>query len=828
MRAFTTEVTRVAIAAALMTLTPVVGVEFGPLAAGAAQAETVSSIIVRGNQRMDPETVTSYLTIKAGKPYSAKDIDDSLKALYATELFGDVKIERQGGALVVTVTESPLLNKVAFEGNKRLTDEQLGTVIESKARGFLSKSRVQSDVQHLLEVYRRQGRFRASVEPKIIELPQGRVNLVFEVDEGDKTAVQRISFVGNHAYSEGRLRDIIKTRETGLLGFIRTTDTYDSDRLEKDQDNLRKFYLRNGYADVKIVAANADLDRERNEFIVTFTIDEGDQYKVGSVDVESSIAQLDPAALKGAVHSHSGDVYSSEDVDKSIEDITAVASRAGLPFTEVRPRAARDYASKTINVTYYVEEGTHVYVDRINVRGNTRTRDYVIRREFDVLEGDAYNKALISKAERRLNRLGFFKNVKVTTEQVAPDRVAINVEVEEQSTGEISFGAGYSTTDGVIGDVSISERNFMGRGQFAKAGFQIGKYTKGVSLSFTEPYFLDRRVSAGIELYAQRLAQTYYRPYQQDMYGGAIRFGVPITEDFTVGPTYSLYYRKITLSGTQVDGNWDNGEAALSYKLFVDPGFNGGQQTTLPCASAGKCSRSVITSMPGFALVYNTVDNIQMPHSGIYAKLQNDVAGLGGDSSFLRNTLDVRYYHDVYADWGLIGALKLKAGNIVGLGKKVDIIDNFFIGGETIRGFADSGLGPRDLSKVTSISSGSVFSANEALGARTYIAGTAEVSAPVPGTPEEFGLYYSLFADAGTVFNLDKSALPAGYVKTKNCPASGVVGCYVDDAAIRSSVGFGILWKSPFGPIRGDFGFALTKAQGDVTQIFRFSGGTQF
>ncbi|MDR3497175.1 MAG: outer membrane protein assembly factor BamA [Ancalomicrobiaceae bacterium] len=808
-----------------MTLSPVVGVEFGPLAVGTAQAETISSIIVRGNQRMDPETVRSYLTIKPGKPYSSKDIDDSLKALYATELFGDVKIERQGGALVVTVTESPLLNKVVFEGNKRLTDEQLGTVIESKTRGFLSKSRVQSDVQRLLEVYRRQGRFRATVEPKVIELPQGRVNLVFEIDEGDKTAVQRISFVGNHAFSEGRLRDIIKTRETGLLGFIRTTDTYDSDRLAQDQENLRKFYLRNGYADVKIVAANADLDRERNQFIVTFSIEEGDQYKIGNVNVESAIPQLESTSLQSSLRTRSGDIYSSEDIDKSVEDITALASRSGLPFTEVRPRATRDYASKTINLTYYVEEGAHVYVDRINVRGNTRTRDYVIRREFDVLEGDAYNKALISKAERRLNRLGFFKNVKVTTEQVAPDRVAINVDVEEMSTGEISFGAGYSTTDGVIGDVSITERNFMGRGQFAKAGVQFGRYTKGISLSFTEPYFLDRRVSAGIDLYAQRLAETYYRPYSQEMYGGAIRFGVPITEDFTVGPTYSLYYRKITLSGNQVDGDWSNGEASLAYKLFVDPGFSGTQTTALPCAQAGvTCSRSVVTSMPGFALVYNTIDNIQFPHSGIYAKLQTDVAGLGGDSSFLRNTLDARYYRELYADWNLIGVLKLKAGNITGLGKKIDIIDNFFIGGETIRGFADSGLGPRDISKVNV--GGTNYAANEALGARTYVAGSAEVNAPVPGTPEEFGLYYSLFADAGTVFNFDKSTLPAGYVKSKNCaPGSS---CYTDDSTIRTSVGVGVLWKSPFGPLRADFGFALTKGEGDVTQIFRFSGGTQF
>jgi outer membrane protein insertion porin family len=398
MRAFTTEVTKVALAAALMTLSPVVGMDFGVLAVGQARADVVSTIIVRGNQRMDPETVRSYLTIKPGKPFSGKDIDDSLKALYATELFGDVKIERQGGSLVVTVTESALINKVSFEGNKRLTDEQLNTVIESKSRGFMSKSRVQSDVQRLLEVYRRAGRYRASVEPKVIELPQGRVNLVYEINEGDKTGVTRISFVGNHSFSEGRLRDIVKTRESGFLGFIRTTDTYDPDRIQQDQDVLRKFYLRNGFADVRVIAANADLDRDRNTFDVTFTIEEGDQYAIGDVDVQSSLTTVDAGALKSAVRTRSGDVYNSEEVDKSIEDMTAVAGRQGYAFTGVRTRAVRDYAAKKINLTYYVEEGSHVYVERINVRGNTRTRDYVIRREFDLLEGDAYNKALAQSA----------------------------------------------------------------------------------------------------------------------------------------------------------------------------------------------------------------------------------------------------------------------------------------------------------------------------------------------------------------------------------------------------------------------------------------------
>ncbi len=818
--------------AILLALTPVVGVELGIVSVEQAYADEVSSIVVHGNERMDPETVRSYLTIKPGKSFTSKDVDDSLKALYATELFGDVKIERQGGSLVVTVSESPLVNKVQFEGNKRLTDEQLSTVIETKPRGFLSKSRVQSDVQRLLEVYRRSGRFRASIEPKIINLPQGRVNLVFEIDEGDKTAVSRISFVGNHSFSSDRLRDLIKTRETGYLGFIRTTDTYDSDRLDQDQDTLKKFYLRNGFADVHIVAANADLDRERNIFLVTFTIDEGSQYTLGDVDLQSSLpAAVDVNALKGALHTHPGDLYNSEDIDKSIEDITAVAARAGYAFADVRPRAIRDYAAKKISLTYYVEEGTHVYINRINVVGNTRTRDYVIRREFDVLEGDPYNKALVSKAERRLNRLGFFKSVKVTTEQAGPDKVDINVTVEEQSTGELSFGAGYSTTDGVIGDITLSERNLLGRGQYIKAGVQLGQYQSGVNFSFTEPYFLDRRVSAGIDLYQQTLKQTYYRPYQEITYGGTVRFGLPITEDLAIGPSWSLSSRKITLSGSSVDGDYSNGEASLAYKLFVDPGAmpyvgapvnlsNGTTGTPyypLACGTAGGCSRTQFISSPGVNVVYNTIDNIQFPRSGVYVKWQNDVAGAGGDVSYFRTTLDARYYHELYADWGLIGALKFRGGQMYDIGKPIALIDNFFIGGETIRGFAPSGVGARDISVINQ--GGQSYNSNEALGSKTYAVGTAEVNAPFPGTPEEFGLYYSVFTDVGTAFGVDKASLPSSFVKGTN---------YLDSAQLRASVGVGVVWKSPFGPIRADFGFPVLKARGDQTEIFRFSGGTQF
>lgn len=782
MSSFATTMKKTALAAVLLTVAPVVG---GGDVFGVSVAK--ADVIVRGNKRIETETIRAYV-IQNSK---GGDTDAVLKALYATDLFSDVRVSREGGNTVVTVTESPQINKIAFEGNKRITDEQLKGIIQTKSRGFMSKNDVQSDVQRLLEAYRRNGRYRAQVVPKVIELPDNRVNLVYEIDEGDKTAVTRITFSGNKAYSSGRLSDVVKTRETGLLGWLRSTDTYDPDRLQQDQEALRKFYMKNGYADARIVSATADLDRERNVFFVGFTVDEGEQYTYGDVDVQSSLAGIDSAKLFSSVGTRSGGVYSSEEVEKTMEELSLAATRAGYPFAQVRPRAYRDYQKHTISITYYVEEGPRVYVERINVRGNDRTRDYVVRREFDMAEGDAFNKALVSKAERRLNRLGFFKSVKVTQEQgSAPDKVVVNVDVEEQATGEIGFGAGYSTADGVIGDVSFSEKNFLGRGQYLKASVQYGQHTRGYQFSFTEPYFLGYRVSAGFDVYQKQMLKTSYRNFEQKDTGGTLRFGLPITENLTFGVSYNLNQQELKLTSSQA-----NGEASLAYRYYV-------------CGAAvGKLSRTRITSAPGLSLVYNSLDNVQFPRDGIYAKWTEEFAGAGGDAKFVRSQFDARYYREVWADWGVVGMVRARAGNISGLGQKVELIDNFFQGGETIRGFASQGYGPRD--NVT----------KEALGGRNYWTATAEVSMPMPGTPDEFGLYVSAFADAGQLWSLDKGSLP---------PTSAGVFEPIDDNKVRASVGVGLMWRSPFGPLRADFGFPVSKSKYDETQVFRFSGGTTF
>ena len=821
MSSFTKVMKKTALAAAMLTVVPVAGVGGDVFGVSVARADTVSQVVVRGNTRVEAETVRSYVAVKPGKSFSAQDVDSSLKALYSTDLFADVKIGREGGALVVTVVEAPMINKIAFEGNKRIQDEQLKGVVQSRSRGFMSKTRVQSDVQRLLEAYRRNGRFRAQVEAKVISLPDNRVNLVYEIDEGDKTAVSRIGFVGNKAYSSGRLRDVVKTRETGLLGWLRTTDTYDPERLQSDQELVRRFYMKNGYADMRVVSATADLDRERNTFFVSFTVDEGEQYTFGDIDVQTSLAKLDVNGLKSAVGTREGNVYSAEEVEKTMEALTLEASRQGYAFAQVRPRAQRDYANRRITITYYVEEGQRVYVERINVRGNDRTRDYVIRREFDMSEGDAYSKVLANKAERRLSRLGFFKSAKVSAEQgSAPDKVVVNVDVEEQATGEIGFGVGYSTSDGILGDVSFSERNFLGRGQFLKAGITHGQYQRGYNFSFTEPYFLGYRVSAGFDIYQKQYLQSSYRNYEEKNTGGTLRFGLPITENLTFGVAYTLNRQEIGIATSQTDGDYTNGEASLAYLRFTCATYPG-----TPCADY---SRTRLTSIPSISFVYNTLDNMQMPRDGIYAKLQQEYAGAGGDARFVRTTFDGRIYKELPGDWGIIGMARLKAGNITAFGgQSVELFDNFFLGGETIRGFAPLGIGPRDISQVTQ--AGTVYTLNSALGGKNYIAGTLEASTPFPGTPEEFGLYLSAFTDAGMLWGVDKKSVPAvgTAIPCTSGPNCGTFN-YVDSMKLRASVGIGLMWKSPFGPLRGDFAVPVAKDKYDQTQIFRFSGGTQF
>src|SRR5580704_5067502 len=478
----------------------------------------------------------------------AQNIDDAYKALYATGLFQDVHISQSGGRILVTLVENPVINKIAFEGNRKVKEDQLKLEIQSKERGTLSRATVQSDVQRLVDVYRRGGRFDVRIDPKIIELPNSRVDLVFEITEGEKTDVKTIQFVGNRVYSAYRLKDEIKTVETGLLAFLQTTNIYDPDRLEADRELLRRFYLKHGYIDVRIVAAVGEYDPAQQGFVITFTIDEGEQYRIGSVDVRSKIAALSPGLLEPRLRMSPGDVYNAEAIEKSVEDMTIEAARQGFAFATVRPGADRNSQGRTINLFFTVDEGQRTYIERINIRGNSKTRDYVVRREFDVAEGDAYNRALINRAERRLKNLNYFKTVKITTEPgSAPDRVVLDVNVEDQSTGEVSLSGGYSTSDGALAEASIGERNLFGLGLASKLSVTYGQFSKGATFSFVEPYLLGYRLALGVDLYGKQQLPTNFISYQTDTLGGNVRLGFALREDTSFQLRYSIYRQQIVL-----------------------------------------------------------------------------------------------------------------------------------------------------------------------------------------------------------------------------------------------------------------------------------------
>ncbi|HXS76985.1 MAG TPA: outer membrane protein assembly factor BamA, partial [Terracidiphilus sp.] len=557
----------------------------------AAVAQTASSIVVEGSRRVEADTIRSYFKPGPGGRIGPEQEDEALKALIATGLFSDVRINHAGGRIVVTVVENPVINRVAFEGNKKAKDEQLSAEVQSKPRGTLSRPTVQADVQRIIEIYHRTGRFDVSVDPKIIELPNNRVDLVFEIREGDKTGIKDIRFVGTKAYSSSRLKEVVKTSESNILSFLQTTDIYDPDRVEADRDLLRRFYLKHGYADVRIVSAIGEYDPAKKGFVVTYTIDEGAQYRVGTVEVISNVHAIDPAGLRSQLKLGQGSVYNADLVEKTVEAMTIQAARQGYAFANVRPRGDRNFETKTINLAFVVEEGARAYIERINIRGNTRTRDYVIRREFDLGEGDAYNRALIDRAERRLKNLNYFKTVKITNEPgSAPDRVVINVDVEEQPTGEFSISGGYSTADGLIGEVSVADRNLMGRGNYAKASVSYGQYVRGFDLTFVEPFLFGYRMAGGIDLFARQNFRSSYVSYDSQTVGTNLRLGFALTEEIAFQPRYSFYQQKITLP-IQYNNCQFSSNALINGGLGVTPAneANGSDTNVLANGPFGGC-----------------------------------------------------------------------------------------------------------------------------------------------------------------------------------------------------------------------------------------------
>jgi len=752
------------------------------LAVPAAHAEAVliQKVVVQGNQRIEAATVLSYLAVQPGEKATTAQVDASLKALFATGLFADVTIEQDGGTLIVKVVENPIINRVLFEGNKRLKEEDLAKEVQLLPRTVYTRAKVQSDVQRIVELYRRAGRYASTVEPKLIQLEQNRVNLVFEITEGPKTGVRRINFIGNDLFSDATLRDTLSTKETRWWRFLTQNDSYDQDRLTYDREVLRRFYLSRGYADFRVISAVADLTPDGKDFFITFTVEEGEQYRFGDVDVATNISALDPTVLRPLLTMKPGQIYDVKKIDDSIDALIYAAGTKGYAFVDVRPRVHRDRENHIIGITFEVNEGPRVYVEKININGNSRTLDKVIRREFRLSEGDAFNRVLVDRSKSRIRGLGYFKKVEITEEQgSAPDRTVLNVDVQEQSTGELSLGAGYSSADSILFDASVTERNLLGRGQFLRLRLAASGRRQQVDIRFLEPYFLDRNLSAGFDIFKTRTDYTNEGGFNTDATGLVLRTGFPLTEYSRIAPRYTL----------RVDDIRVDNAGCTRY------GGNGTISDTV-CREQGSSSSSIL----GYTYTLDKRNDPLQPTGGFSFDVSQDVAGLGGSEQYLKTEGGFTAYKAIrWFGWSkVVAKFDASFGYVYAFEDEVNLADRFFKGSSTFRGFKTAGVGPRDTRT------------SDSLGGDVYGIGTVEVTFPL-GLPEELGITGALFSDFGTVGKLDD---PNPVMR--------------DDLSLRMSVGVGVLWNSPFGPVRLDFANAMLKEDYDQTEVFRFSAGTRF
>jgi outer membrane protein insertion porin family len=832
-------------------------------AAPEPQSTAVRSIAVTGNQRLEAETIVSYVKLRVGEPYDRERLDEALRDLYATDLFADAQIRDNGGNLVIEVRESPVVNRIVLEGNKRLKDDKITPEIRLAPRQIFSRAKARADVARIIELYRRQGRFAATVEPKIVQLEQNRVDVVYEISEGPKSGIRQINILGNEKFSDGELRGEMVTKRTGLLSFLGSGDVYDPDRLAFDQQKLRMFYLTNGYADFRVVSAVAELTSDRRDFIITYVVEEGDRYKFADVKVESAIRDFSGEGLTRLLPMKNGDWYNAKLVEDTVTSLNESAGLFGYAFADVQPDFQRNKENKTMSVTFNVAETPRVYVERIDVSGNTLTRDKVIRREFRLAEGDPFNSVRVKRSRDRIQSLGFFQeNLEIEqTQGSAPDRVILSTALEEKATGQLQLSAGFSSLERFLLNLSIEQRNFRGMAQTLRASVNYSSYSKSVELGFTEPYLFDRNFAVGFDVFRRDYSSFNFvnsnrnTTYKQVSTGFGIRGGMPLTEYMQLGLRYGLNLDNVTLDRSTFFTDPDGGGPA---EPFCDP-LRVGRYL---CDAIGKRT----TSSLGYSLLFDKTDNRLRPTRGHRFTLNQDFAGLGGDVKYLRTKANAAKFWSVGS--GFIFSTSLEGGYIHSFESSpgpnqdpVRLVDRFFLGEPQIRGFDIRGIGPR-VQRIPYDADGKLVTdrrqfVDDAIGGRAYYVGRAELEIPLSSKFREMGLRPSVFADVGALFGLKDPATttvaPGSPLTQNRCfdsagnstplPGSGscaegstlVAGIaafkevYVGDTMKpRISVGFGVNWNSPFGPFRIDIAKALTKADGDDTKLITFNVGTAF
>lgn len=744
------------------------------LYAGAAQAkpaagmQQIQRVHVSGNKRMNESTVLSYLSVKPGDAVNASILNSALKDMYATGFFANIRMRHEQSDLYVEIEENPSINRILFEGNDQLEEDALRAELSLQPRSIYTPRKAQEDLERLEALYRKSGRYSTKITSKLTHHRQNRVDITYKIEEGQVARINNIRFIGNERYGDDTLREVVASSEECWYCVFSNNDAYDAERLEYDKELLRRFYTSQGYADFAVETAVAEMTPDKKNFLISFTINEGERYSVDNVRVDSSgVRYQGEQPLKSLLLTKKGDTYNSEMVEGSIDAVVEALGDKGYAFVNVRPRLVRNRENGTLDIVYKLEQGSRIYVERINITGNVRTLDEVVRREFRLTEGDPYNASKLRRTEQRLKNLGFFEDVKITQEPGStPDRMIINVAVKEASTGELSLGAGYSTVDGVLTDVGVQERNLLGKGQNLRFKALFATERQQFDIGFTEPYFLNREISAGFDLFKIDQDFRTESSFDRQSVGGRLRLGYAITERLSHQTRYSLEQVSI------------NNISPQASRFIRD---QEGER---------------MTSLVGHTLTYDARDNVFEPTEGYLLRLTQDVAGLGGDSKFFRNEADASYYYSIAPEWVLM--LAASGGHVLPLEDDIRINDRFFIGGRTMRGFNNAGIGPRDIVSL------------DALGGNTYYTSTAELMFPL-GLPNDLGINGAVFADVGSLYGIDEQGPEVA-----------------DSSNLRASAGVGLAWSSPFGPIRIDFAHAFLKETYDDTELVRFNFGTRF
>ncbi|WP_298302624.1 outer membrane protein assembly factor BamA [uncultured Erythrobacter sp.] len=848
-----------------------------PTPTPAPSTNTIRSINVIGAERLEPTTILSYIRLRVGQEYTSAAADEALKDLGATELFANFSIRNEDGNVVINVTENPVINRIVLEGNDRIDNDKILPEIRLAPRQIFTRSKVRADVARIIELYKRQGRFAATVEPQQVSLPQNRVDIVFEITEGPKSKVRQINIIGNEKFSDGELRSEMVTKQSRFFRFFSSNTSYDPDRLAFDQQKLRQFYLTEGYADFRVVSAVAELTPDQQDFIITYVVEEGERYNFGEVEVDSQLRDFDGDALATGLGIQSGDFYNAKSVEDTVESLTELAGRFGYAFADVQPRFNRNPEDLTMDITFILRQAPRVYVERVDVNGNTLSQDKVIRREFRISEGDAFNSLGVLRTTARINSLGYFQeNFEVSqVEGSAPDRIVLEANVEEQPTGELQFSAGFSSIERFILAGSIRQRNFRGRGQTVGLSLNFSQFSRSAQLSFTEPYLFDRNISAGADIYRRdfnsfnRFDGERNNTFEQATTGGAFRVGVPLTEFMSVVGSYTLNYDEVSLDEGIffTDFNLD-GIRGNSPEDFCDPL----QAGRFLCDQLGDRLSSIL----GLSLNYNTLNSGFRPTRGRLISLSTEFAGLGGDVRYLRFRGRAQQFWDV-ANSGFIFSVSLEGGTIFPLrereGAGVDdvfLTDRFFLGEPQFRGFDIRGVGPRILRQNVATEGGVLILddagnptfitdrdsvRDDAIGGRNYYLGRAELEIPLGTGARELGLRPSIWLDVGALWQVEQPVLQdqpqfielvsnddgtvSQVLTTNPIAADGETQNQVnflsfreifvgDSPSPRITAGIGVNWNSPFGPFRIDFAQTIRKVEGDDDKTLTFNVGTQF